>query len=659
MPTLFGLLIIVCVALTLLSAIVAWIKKGPTPTFALILGIFAGAAGMIGSGVAILLHTSVILPTNPFFFQLPLMLDGLSEIFFFLLNLIGFLAGIYALVYLKLEQVHYDAGETIGKTALFLFGMQGVLLSTNPLTFLFFWEVMSLSSFFLVMADRSEASMKAALTYLVMTHLGAGALFAGFGLLGSESFFITFQNLPSTLSSLSPTILSVSFALFFFGFASKAGLVPFHTWLPEAHPAAPSHISALMSGVMLKMAVYGFLRVMLILLPVAPASWGVVVLALGLLSAIYGVLYAIVERDIKRMLAYSSIENLGLIFVAIGVFMIAASQHLYAIANVGLASAIMLSIAHTIFKSGLFFTAGAIVSQVHTHSLELMGGLAKRMPSLSKAALLLILGAAALPPFAAFIGEWTLLQGMVEALRTDNPLMRLVLLITLILIAFVGGLAVFAMGKLFGIAFLAAPRSELAEKATEPHMLMLIPVWILAALSLIVGIFSPWIFKTIGFGKFVQSSNVVRVGNTGLEPLVIACIFAICLIASIILRRLFSNRTLERSYHTWDCGQPINAGMEYTATAFSGPIRFFFRGLLRTKKTITSTALLSTNPWVTKKTFSLDVRSFWTERLYQPIATGLLFTSSQLRRIQSGVIQWYIALILLTLILTLAVAIPL
>ncbi|MEK7615045.1 MAG: proton-conducting transporter membrane subunit [Patescibacteria group bacterium] len=657
--TLPAILVLVCLGLTLLSAVIAWIKKGQTATVALILGAFGCAAGLIGSGFALLQHTTITISFSPLFFQLPFVLDGLSQIFFFLLNLVGCLACLYALPYLKLEQAHYDAGETVAKTALFIFGMQGVLLATTPLAFLFFWEVMSLASFFLVLADRSEGSIRAALCYLVMTHLGAGALFAGFGLLGNEAFFTSFQNLPLTLSSVSPTVLSVSFALFFFGFASKAGLVPFHIWLPEAHPAAPSHISALMSGVMLKMAVYGFLRVMIILLPFAPASWGGVVLALGLLSAVYGVLYAIVERDIKRMLAYSSIENLGLIFVGIGIFMIAASQQMYAIANVGLAAALLLTIAHTLFKSGLFFTAGAIVSQVHSRSLELMGGLAKRMPSLSMAALVLILAAAALPPFGAFIGEWTLMQGMIEALGTGSPLMRLTLLITLVLMAFVGGLAVFAMGKLFGIAFLAAPRSERAENATEPHILMLIPVWILAALSLFIGVGSPWILRSIGFNSYVQTSGVITVGNTGLQPLVLAGVFVVCLLVSFLLRRLLSNSKLERAYHTWDCGQPINAGMEYTATAFSGPIRFFFRTLLRTKKTITATPLLATNPWMAKRTFTLDIRSFWTERLYQPIGTALFFVSSQLRRVQSGVIQWYIALILLTLVLTLAVAIPL
>ena len=602
----------------------------------------------------------------PILFGASLSLDSLSAIFFLIVTSISFLTSLYAIPYLRRYREIYHLPSLNLLTALFIFGMQGVVLAGNVIGFMFAWEMMSIASFFLVMADREKTSIQAALLYFVMTHLGAGAILAGFFILTGGNIFIDLPSIGMWAQNLSSGSLVLAFILFLFGFGSKAGLVPFHAWLPEAHPQAPSHISALMSGVMLKMAVYGFLRVVFIFLPSFGTAFGITILSLGLLSAVFGVLYAVIDRDIKRTLAFSSIENIGLIFTFIGLGFLAFAQGSGLLGNILFVVAIFHSLIHAIFKSGLFLTAGVVVSEVHTRNLEAMGGLAKRMPFVSGIFCALALGAAALPPFGAFYSEWMGIQAIVGSLSGASILLQAASTVTLVAIAFVGGMAVFAMVKLFAIANLGEPRTTQAAHAKEVKGLMGFSLLASTVLFLLAGLFAPFLLKLIGaepltgltglFPSLLLPTSTTS-SDSMIQPLLIFFLLMVCLFFVFLLRRVLSDRKQERLYHTWDCGQPIDASMEYTATAFSGPIRFFFRWLLRTKKTVVAVPVIETNPWIASRQLTLNLRSVWMDYLYEPIGRGCIWIASRVKYIQSGSIQFYLLLIFVALILTLIIAV--
>ncbi len=647
---------IVAVAGSLAAALFALWRHPAAHRFSQAVLALSGLAGAVAA-VAYLLsgNAQLVLFSTNHFYGMNIGLDPLSAIFFAIVCLIASLAAMYATRYV--EHVHpepHDARSVDFLTALFVFGMQGVLLANNAVGFLFFWEIMSIAPFFLVMAHKEETSMRAALFYLVMTHLGAGALLAGFALASNGHLFGSYGAIAAASASVSPTALAIAFALFLFGFGSKAGLVPFHVWLPEAHPEAPSHVSALMSGVMLKVAVYGFLRVLFLFFQGLPAGFAIAVIVIGLLSAIYGVLYAVVERDVKRTLAFSSIENIGLIFTMIGTGMLAHAFGLPRLAFAALVAAVFQCACHAVFKSGLFMGAGIMIQETGTRSLEGMGGLAKRMPLLSAAMLVLALGAAALPPLGAFAGEWYFLQALVQTLEGAPLVERFILLAILCGFALVAGLAVYAMIKLFGIGFLGAPRTARAEQAKEPSASMLVPVALCALVTVLLGVAAAPLMT--GLVTTFTGTNAVLASSAMYNPAWVAAILALAFVLVLFARARLSDPNNERAYHTWDCGQPITPHNQYSATAFSGPIRFMFRPFLRIKKRVVATPLIAGNPWIANRELVLNLRSIWYDDLYAPIMNATLWIASRVKRIQNGVIQVYIGLILLALVITMLVA---
>lgn len=627
------------------------------------------AIGAVGAGLFLLgtKQAPLVIASLPWFFHVTFIMGHLSALFFFIVCAVGCMASLYGARYLAHHAKIYHIPSMHLLLMLFVLGMQGVLLAHTTLGFFLFWELMSLASFFLVFADRTADSIRAALLYLIMTHLGAMAILAGFLIVGHGSLYTELSQMSSAVASLTPLQTGLVFILFLFGFGSKAGLVPMHVWLPEAHPQAPSHISALMSGVMLKIAVYGFL---VIAFPIAYfLDWGpYVVLVLGMLSAVYGVLYAAHEKDIKRVLAYSSIENMGLVFMMLG-----AAQAFVRMQDVGIGSAALAHagffmfafalfhcVNHAFFKSGLFMSAGTIMSAVHSRSLEVMGGLAKRMPFFAGILLCLILAAAALPPFGTFYGEWGFLQSLLSVLRAPNvPFFGNVLaVVNIAVVALVGGLAVFAMIKLFGIAMLGAPRSTAAQHASEPDALTATPIVCMAVVSLAIGVIAPWVLQIVVREMPMPDLTAPLYAARASLPSLWVSVAAIAVgLFVFFLRRILSRVKNERVYQTWDCGQPITPDMEYTATAFASPIRFFFRLILRTRKSIvTSVPVVASNPWIATRTFSITLRSVWYERLYAPIARFFYRISQFVRRLQSGRVQLYLLLMLLTLFVTLIVA---
>jgi len=624
--------------------------------------IFSNLIGFI-SGVLYYIFFAgekIILLQSDWFLQFSPQITTLSAIFFLITSGISALVGIYSVRYLFLYKKSYSPNLTQSLMSFFVLGMQGVLLASNSFSFLFFWEVMSITSFFLVLSDRTKESVKAAFLYFIMTHLGASAILGGFLILGKGSIFFDLNNINSASQNLSPAMLGLAFSLFIFGFGSKAGLVPFHVWLPEAHPQAPSNISALMSGLMLKIAIYGFILVTLGFANV-PVWAGLAVLFLGLLSAIVGVLNALTKRDIKTALAYSSIENMGIIFTMLGLSIYLLSNDSYQlIAYSIIAFAILHIISHALFKTALFLSSGIIINRVHNKSLDRMGGIAKMMPIFAGAFLLVILSSLPLPPFGTFYGEWGLIQNIISLLRsaTSDPSIIALLLLVLAVVGLVSGLAIFAMIKIFSLSMLGLPHNEEMERRDEKKDYLLIaPIFILGVGVILVGAFASAIVS--GLTAQLENFRTAEIASTSvinISSLAIVLGIIVLGIFIYLVNKLFFNYKKERYYQTWDCGQPIDATMQYSATAFAAPIRFFFTPFVGREISIKSEAVVKTNPWIRKYYFKLFIKPVWTDTFYDPIAKGIFLLAQKMRFVQNGRIQYYILFLLFALICTLIFA---
>jgi len=651
------------VALTLLIGAAIFSLFARTFKFASWLFIVAGIFGSV-AGIFYFINfpgAKIILTQFPWFFGFSPTINFVSAIFLTLVNLISIAVGIYSLRYLEIYKNTYSPLLTQFLMILFVFGMQCVLLANNAFSFMVFWELMSISSFFLVLSDKTKESFNAAFLYFIMTHLGALSILGGFLILGGGSLNFNLVDIASASSHLSPILLTTSFCLFLFGFGSKAGLVPFHVWLPEAHPQAPSNISALMSGLMLKIAVYGFLLVILNFVNV-PVWISIVVIALGLISGLTGALYAAIETDMKRVFAYSSIENMGIIFTILGLALFTSSYRgsvsLVVFTLPLIVFAIWHAINHAFFKTALFLSSGVIIGRLHSRSLEIMGGIAKALPLFSAAFLVAILGALPLPPFGTFFGEWGFIKTIITLLGTIGDRSVIALLIAIIsLLGLIGGLAVFAMIKTFAISMLGRPRQNHHElKPERGDNLMVYPIMALAGMVVVLGIFAK---SLINFGKYYLG-NI----NLTVPTLMFSDISSVYLFGAIIVfillaygfNWLLARRQPDRIYHTWDCGQPIDASMEYTATAFAAPIRFFFSNLAHRNRAITSEPIVPGNVWIRQYKHQILFNSVLKEKVYNPIAAVMVFCSDKIKAIQNGRIQYYLLVLLCTLIIVLIFA---
>lgn len=395
--------------------------------------------------------------------------DSLSAGFILLIAAVVLGVSIYSIEYVEHTKSEARKNLQAALTNLFILAMLMVILAGNMVGFLIFWEIMSLSSLMLVLHDyTSEENKKAGLFYFIMTSLSTSFLFMGFLSLFKLTGSAEFGQLDYPTSTL-----TLPFLCLFTGFGIKAGLVPFHKWLPYAHPAAPSSISALMSGVMLKVAIYGFLR-FLLSVSTPELWWGTLILIAGSLSAVLGVIYALKESDIKRLLAYSSIENIGIIFVGIGLYLIFKLEGLETLALLSLVGACFHAFNHALFKSLLFLCAGSVVHATGTRNIEAFGGLVKRMPHTAALFLIGSVSIAGLPPTSGFVSELMLFQAYFYSSALSDPLLKVLLIITFSVFALTSALAAALFVKLFGITFLALPRTKCTKEATEVPKSMLL-----------------------------------------------------------------------------------------------------------------------------------------------------------------------------------------
>lgn len=570
-------------------------------------GLLGGLAGLIlvlgGAAQTLLTGQSQSL-SLPWTVPLNLGLDDLSAFFLIPTALLGGLATVYAMTYFR-------QGAPWLFLNLMLASLGFVLICRTPLAFLMAWEVMALSSFFLVtLHNESREVRRAGWIYLAATHLG--------------SFFL--------MGSFLATEPSVIFGLALIGFGSKAGLVPLHIWLPEAHPVAPSPVSALMSGVLLNAGLYGILRTLEQVGP-GPAWWGWTLLLVGAVTALGGVLFALAQRNLKRLLAYSSVENMGLIAMGLGLGLLGQP--------LGYAAALLHVLTHSLLKGLCFLSAGSVLHQAHTADIERLGGLMRRMPVTAVTFLVGAAGLAGLPPLGGFVTEFLLLFAGLAGVRGGAVLPGLVTLMT---VALVAGLSLATFSKAFGIVFLGEPRSPEAERARDPGPSMLGPMLILAGLAPLLTALSPVLLDLLG-ARLGADFESARAGLTG-------CLLGFGLLAPLVLvlvglrSWLLQGRPVALA-PTWDCGyHAATPRMEYTGLSFSQPLTDLFASLLhhRTRQG----AIQGVFPAETS--FSDTTPDRVQNELFRPLLEGLQRASLGLRRLQHGRVQIYVLYILVTLV---------
>jgi hydrogenase-4 component B len=587
-------------------------------------------------------------------------LDALSAFFLAVVNLGGAAASLYA--------IGFGAHETAPMRVLpfypaFLAGMSLVVLADDAFSFLASWEFMSLTSWALVMAHhRVGDNMRAGYVYLIMASAGTAALILTFGLLAGPDGGYTFAQMRAAHPEFAAAIVLLALV----GAGSKAGLVPLHVWLPLAHPAAPSHVSALMSGVMTKVAVYGFVRIAFDLAGEPAWWWSIVVLALAGITAVMGVLYALMQHDLKRLLAYHTVENIGIIFIGIGLALAFKAHGMAAAAALALTAGLLHVFNHSVFKSLLFFGAGAVLNATGERDMEHLGGLIHRMPQTAFFFLVGCAAISALPPLNGFVSEWLTFQAILLSPQLPSWGLKLIVPAVGALLALSAALAAACFVKAFGVTFLGRPRTPVAERARETDRFSLAAMGFLAALCLVAGIV-PGIFMD-ALAPAVTSLVGQRLPTqTGVEWLSIVpiaesrssynglLVFLFMIIsgtfAASAIHRLASDRL--RRAPPWDCGYPDpSPATQYTADSFAQPIRRVFGTVVfRAREHGEMPPPGDTGP----ARLTVTVRDLIWETLYAPLAGGVSAAADRLNHLQFLTIRQFLSLVFAALIILLLV----
>lgn len=655
-----------CVAVLLGAAFVAiGIARRPSSStliygasLAISLIALAAALAHLGNASPI----TLVLPLGLPWLGTHLRLDALSAFFLVVVNLGGASACLYALGY----GVHEPApGRVLPFFPAFLAAMNLVVLADDAFTFLLCWEFMSLVSWALVMAHhRTEGNLYAGYVYLVMASFGTLTLLLAFGLLAGADGAYGFTAIRENTQT--PIMETIALALVLIGAGSKAGLVPLHAWLPLAHPAAPSHVSALMSGVMTKVAVYAFIRITFDLLGGTDWWQGMVVLSLGGGTAALGVLYALMQHDLKRLLAYHTVENIGIIYIGLGLALAFQANDMNAPAALALTAALFHVLNHCLFKSLLFFGAGAVLTSTGERNMELLGGLIRRMPYTSFAFLVGCVAISALPPLNGFVSEWLTFQAILQS--PDLPQWGLKLLVPAVggLLALAAALAAACFVKAFGITFLGRARSSAAERACEVDRFSLAAMFSLAGLCLLAGILPGFVIDALAPAALsivdermpTQAGlawlSIIPIAETrsSYNGLLIFLFVAFSASFSAFVIHHFASRALRRA-PAWDCGYPDpSVRTQYTAGSLAQPIRRVFGTLVfRARESVELPPPGDSRP----ARLHVQLRDLIWDALYLPLGSLVNTAASRLDRFQFLTIRRYLGLVFLTLVTLLVV----
>lgn len=595
------------------------------------------------------------LPGLPFHLRL----DALSAFFLLIIGTAGAGISAFASGYFR-QGEGTPPGLLCTEYHLFLASMTLVVLADDAYVFMVMWETMALSSFLLVIANhRIPEIRRAGYLYLLLAHIGAIAILLCFGVLQANTGDYTFANMRT--QRLSPFWASAAFLLAVLGFGTKAGILPVHVWLPEAHPAAPSPVSALMSGVMLKMAIYGLLRVTLDLLQVQVGWWGVLLLALGLISALFGVVFSAVQSDMKRLLAYSSIENIGLLFVGMGLTLIFRWYGMTILSALALTAALYHVASHAMFKSLLFLGTGSVLHATGERNLGRLGGLMRRMPWVAWASLVGVIASSGLPPLGGFVSEWLLLQSFLFTPGLPDAFLNMLIPIIAAAIALVAALAGYVMVKFFGIIFLGQPREDKLARAHDAGRFERAGLCWLGLACVALGLFPVQFIAVIdrvtqlllgsSLASTVQANGFLLLAPTSIErasygPLVFfLAVAASCALTFALVRRLYHGRL--RRAPAWDCGYGgNNARAQDTAEGFGQPIRQIFEPFFRMKRELPS-------PFDAMPRYRVTVEDHFWHWIYLPIARAVDRVARWVGLAQQGRIAVYLLFSFLTLMVML------
>lgn len=603
-------------------------------------------------------------PFGPFTVEV----DALSAFFLLPVFVLPALAAVFGSEHLERYAGRKSLGETWFFFNLLVAGMVLVVIARNGLLFLVSWEVMALAGYFLIVFEHDRGEVRqAGWTYLVASHLGTAFLLPLFLLLPHEPGSLQFSlagTSPLPGMGLNSSMANVIFLLAVVGFGTKAGFVPFHVWLPDAYAAAPAHTPAVLSGVMSKMGIYGLLRV-LTLLPAPQGWWAWLLIAIGITSGLMGVLFAISQQSLRRILAYSSIENLGIIALGLGTGLLGIQSNQPAMAVLGITGALLHVLNHGLFKGLLFFGAAAVADAAQSDNTNRLGGLLKRMPGVGIPFAVGCLAISGLPPFNGFASEFLI---YVAAFREELSLAGLDGLAPLVVIgalALIGGLAAACFSMSFGMAFLGEPRSEQAAVAGPPGWRMHLPLWILAIMCLLVGLFSPKIVAAMApVVQIVTRYDAAQVAphlDSGDDPLSAGnllssivvgttCLLALALAIAVFRKRLLVDRSVEAS-GTWGCGYiKPEARMQYTGSSFAHPLVDLFANILRTRsRFLPPSGLFPQRSELSTETPDVCRNAIYNAPLFHLIAAAIIW----LRRLQHGRLHWYVLYLALTTVLLL------
>lgn len=635
-------------------------------------GILGSLFGIVFSASLWITHqTLTVTALQPAFssFSFSFTLDGLSLVFVFLICLITLFCSLFGIGYAK----HFFGKYSIGLLGFlfhtFILGMLFVVTANNALFFLFAWELMAITSFFLIIYEHREPkNIRAGFIYLIMAHLGTATLVSAFFLLYAKTGSFDFATLRSLSETVPPVFKDIAFVLLLIGLGTKSGVIPFHIWLPEAHPAAPSHISAILSGVMIKTGIYMMIRMFVdVLGPVPPLWWGLAILIAGSFSALLGVLYALTEHNLKKLLAYHSIENIGIILLGLGSALVFLALKMPSLALIGLVAALFHTINHAIFKSLLFLGAGAVITKTHTDNMEAYGGLIKVMPYTAIFFLIGSMAISALPPLNGFFSEWMIFQSLFEGIARLDNFPRWIYILSAGSLAFTGGLALACFVKAFGITFLARPRNKKAKNAEEVSLPLRLGMGALATLALFFGLFSTQTISALSaLGSTLSPFQGVTLHELpASSPVLLATTLpsglsiTFILLASLAILSVFlyggpSRKQKVTLGKTWDCGTDLTPRMEITATGFSRSVITIFRGLLKPSLQNRVEYNDAHSRYIPKShTVTLHTNDISQKYLYTPVNAFLFFLSRTAKRIQTGNINSYVLYIFLALFLTL------
>lgn len=641
-------------------------------------GAAAAVAGLLASIPALTGPVRIFDVAGPYpFAHFVLRLDPLAALMIAVISLLSLAGWVYSFAYVK-EYTGRGIGAMGFFMNLFIASMVLVVAVDNAFWFLIFFEMMSLASYFLVIFDQDENAVSAGYLYFFVAHAGSVLIMIAFYIMAdyAGSFdFAAFRSAP-----VPAPLNSIVFLLGFLGFGAKAGMMPLHVWLPRAHPAAPSHASALMSGVMVKIGIFGIIKVGIDLLGGDVLWWGILVLAVGAVSSVLGVVYALAERDIKRLLAYSSVENVGIILLGVGVGMIGIAIRQPAVAILGLVAGLYHLLNHAVFKGLLFLGAGSIIYRTHTKDMEELGGLSRTMPWTALSFLVGAVAIAAIPPLNGFVSEWYSYQALFAAAFSGTFLVKFAAPIAAMMLALTGALAAMCFVKAYGVVFSGTPRSSHAREAREAPLPMVASLVTLAVICILLGLIAPAIVPTMAAiatatmgttpiaaaanaaGTVVANGAVLIPGNShqaALSTPLVAVVLLVLAMVPLVIKGLFaSQRAIARqAVAPWATGYLPDAHMSMTGRGLVQPVQTFFRPFYDVRKNIDAGWAVVTRGFEGLITLARRTEPTWDRGIVDPIARGVQVIGERIQIVQGGDFRIYCLYIIAALVCLLALTV--